>query len=359
MNIAANVLLVLLIPTTILSNVVLRESQRAQGPDVMGPAFVFVVSCGIRWITALVIISLLVGGGSFDAGIPSRGAQLLLLIAVFAVVDWAAGIADVACAPELVAAGPAVVLIGRVLSFAVPIALLIWLMPMVHGYLSRAATWGFIVPILLAAVLMLPGFYRVYAKTKEQKNATIAAYWENQKKLTEQGVAEIKALAIDCPLEKLTPYLSGDWPSDVRSEVFTRIRNRPDVAGEILTMLADDHRRGGAVEYIRQTSTSELPCLNLKVRDFYLELADRWAARGPNLTDEQLSLLAPDCDGAVTIAYPLETERVRFYAVMERWREIISAAPQTPAILEARKKLDHWFEISPRPASTTSPATER
>ena len=83
---------------TVITNVALREAKRVHGPDIMGPAFMVVVTSVMRWIGMLIIIGLVVGGGSFDAAIPNRGVQMLLLAATLALVEWAAGIAVVACA---------------------------------------------------------------------------------------------------------------------------------------------------------------------------------------------------------------------------------------------------------------------
>ena len=49
MQIAANVLLVVLAFVTVLTTVAFRDTKRVHGPDVMGPAFFFVVSLGLAW----------------------------------------------------------------------------------------------------------------------------------------------------------------------------------------------------------------------------------------------------------------------------------------------------------------------
>ena len=357
MNIAANIFLVFMIPLTILTNAALRDSQRLHGPDVMGPAFYFVVSAAVRWIGALIVVSCVIGGGSFDPTIPHRGVQVLMLAAAFALVDWAAGIAAVACAPSEVSAGPALIAAGRILSFAIPIAMLFWLMPMLHNHLPRAATWTVLVTLVVISLGMLPVFYGIYRRTNQQKQERIAAYWQNQVKLIAQGKAEIAALPLDSPLEQLTKYLVEDWPPDVRTDAFCRLEGRSGVASEVLTMLADNQRRAAAVKYVQQLSTEPAPGFNMKLRDFSLELAQKYKAADKTPVDETTAQLAADCEGFVHVAYGRHSETLSFYPAMDAWRQALAGAPQTPAILEARKNVDHWFELYPRTvAGPTSPA---
>ena len=50
MQIAADILLVVLALVTVLTTLAFRDTKRVHGPDVMGPAFFFVVSLGVRWV---------------------------------------------------------------------------------------------------------------------------------------------------------------------------------------------------------------------------------------------------------------------------------------------------------------------
>jgi hypothetical protein len=272
-------------------------------------------------------------------------------VATLALVEWAAGITVVACAPSDNSAGPMLIAIGRFLSFAIPILTILWLMPVVHGFVPRAGSLAVFAVIAGICAFMLPIFYRVCRQTNEQKNANIRAYWQNQQNLTEQGQAEIAALPLDCPLEALTRYIvEPSWPSDVRGDAFIRLQARPGIAEELLTMLADEQRRPAALQYLQQLSSEPAPGFNAKLRDFSLKLSQKWKARGSNLTDQQLSPLAADCEGFIHVAYGRHNETLSFFATMDAWREALSAVPPSPAIVEARKNLDHWFELYPRPA---------
>jgi len=355
MNIAADALLVLLIPMTVITNVALRETKRVHGPDIMGPAFMTVVTSVIRWIGMLIIIGLVVGGGSFDAAIPNRGLQMILMAAILALVEWAAGITVIACAPSDASAGPTLIASGRFLSFAIPILTILWLMPVVHGFVSRAGAGAVFTVIACICEIMALVFDRVHRKTTQQKNAMIRAYWQNQRKLTEQGQAEIAALPLDCPLEALTRYIvEPSWPADVRGDAFVRLQARPDIAEELLTMLTDEQRRPAALQYLQRLSSEPAPAFNAKLRDFSSELAQKWKARGPNLSDRQVSLLAADCEGFIHVAYGRHSETLSFFPAMDSWREAMGTVPDSPAIIEARKNLDHWFELNPRPAVVVS-----
>src|SRR5947209_8583524 len=93
MIIIANVLFILLLPLTLLTALAMRDMQRMQGPDVMGPAFFLVVAGGARWIIAAVALGVLIATNRLDGLVPSAGLQVLLLYGVFALTDGAAGMA--------------------------------------------------------------------------------------------------------------------------------------------------------------------------------------------------------------------------------------------------------------------------
>jgi hypothetical protein len=125
-------------------------------------------------------------------------------------------------------------------------------------------------------------------------------------------------------------------------------------------MLADDQRWPAALDYLQQISSEPGPGFIAKLRDFSSELGQKCKARGSSLTNEQASKLAADCEGFVHVAYGRHSDSLDFYPPMNAWLEAMSNVPQTPIIVEARKNVDHWFELYPRTAaSTPSPAVAR
>src|SRR4051812_16299507 len=124
MQIAANALLVLLIPLTIVSASCLRELQRVHGPDTMGPAFVLVVAGVARWVVAAIALGMIIACGRFGGMTSEVALQVLLIYGAFALTDTAAAMAMHATAPADAVASPPVRALGQAIGFGLPMAVL-------------------------------------------------------------------------------------------------------------------------------------------------------------------------------------------------------------------------------------------
>jgi hypothetical protein len=345
MQIAANALLVLLIPLTILTASCLRELQRAQGPDTIGPAFVLVIAGVARWVVAAIALGLMIACGRF-AGMTSQIAlQVLLIYSGFALVDAAAGFAIHATSPKSIAASAPVQQLGQILGFGLPLAVLVLLI--VRLNIAAPATTptflGFFALVIIA-VPTLAGYQRINARTVEENRRQNQAYWDEQRRLIAQCKADLAGLPADAPLEKILPYLIDEWPTEVRSDAFAIMERRQHIFEELGALLGGPNR-DLALAYIAQLSDVPAADFAAVVRDRLVDQAVEWRdrARANLLSDDQCNKLSRHCEQASGVSFKFREGGVDYHPVFDAWKSAIDAAPaQSPYIQSAQNTLLFW-----------------
>jgi hypothetical protein len=363
MIILANVLLILLLPLTLLTALAMRDMQRAQGPDVMGPAFFLVVAGGARWIIAAVALGLLIASGRAEGLIPSVGLQILVLYGAFALTDAAAGMAIYSTAPNNVVAGDVMRMLGQVLGIGLPLLLIALLLARLNiPDPAPAATRIVLAALVVIGAIALPVYSNIRAKTQAENQRRNAEWWANQEARIKQGKAELATLPADAPLEKLIPYFIEDWPSEVRSDAFVKLEHRPPVYDELRPMLSGPNR-DLALAYMAQVSDPPPADLAAIVRDRLIDVAHEWRARARAtvpLDDDQIGKLGRQCELASSLSFKFRDAGVDFRPVADAWKVAVDAAPQqSPVVQGAQSTLLFWrghqTEVGPPPATPTSP----
>jgi hypothetical protein len=345
MVILSNFLLIVLLPLSVLVGLAMRETHRAHGPDVMGPAFFLVAAGGLRWIIAAVALGLLIGTGRANGFVPSTGLQVLVIYGAFALTDGAAGMALYATSPSEVVGGDALRLLGQTLGFGLPLMLLALLLVRLNITLPAVAITRMItVAIFVIGALVLPVYSNVRARTDAENRRRNAEWWANQQARIEQGRAALAALPADAPLEKIIPFLVEDWPSEVRGDAFAKLEHRPPVYDELRPLLSGPNR-DLALAYMAQVSDAPPMDLAATVRDRLLDIANDWRERlrAGALNDEQINTLGRQCELASSLSFKFRESAVDFRPVADAWQAVINAAPQqSPIVQSAQNTITFW-----------------
>ncbi len=346
MQIAANVLMVVLAFVTVLTTLAFRDTKRVHGPDVMGPAFFFVVSLVFRWIIAAVALGLLVASGVFDGLAGLRALQVIVVYAVFFVVDCAAASAVLVFAPERSEASQVERTLAGVAGYSLPptLIVLLWILQLAGA--APALDRAVFAVIFVIAVGCIPYFMRLARRNDEARQRANAEWYARRQARIAEGTAQISAMSADVPLEKLIPYLIEDWPAEVRSRVFERLSARQGTEEELVAMLADERRRL-AIDYLAQVYGPPAAQIAPSVLNACLEIARQWQEKLTATSDADAEKLAADCSRCIEMAYHYKEVPVDFHPVIDVWEKILAAAPQNNSVTLASGSLHVWRHNNP------------
>ena len=358
MQIAADILLVILTLVTVLTTVAFRDTKRLHGPDVMGPAFFFVVSLAMRWIMAAIALGLLVAAGVLNGIASEHAVQVIAIYGIFFIVDCAAASAVLVFAPEHSVSSPAARTAAAIFGYGLPQVLiaLLWILQAtgpVPGFTKIA-----LIVIFIISVICIPYFMHLVKLNDEARDRANAEWYARQQQRAADGTAQVNAMPADVPLEKLIPYLIEDWPNEVRSLVFERLSARTGTEDELIAMLSDDRRRL-AINYLAQVYGPPSQRVAPAVLGACMEIAREWQGRVPGISNEDAEKLAVDCGRCIEMAYHYKDVPVDFHPAIDAWEKILAAAPQINSATLASGSIHVWRHNNPTTASAgaESPAS--
>jgi hypothetical protein len=350
MQIAANILLVILAFVTVLTTLAFRDTKRVHGPDIMGPAFFFVVSLGARWIIAAIALGLLVAAGVFYGLASVSAVQVIAVYAIFFAVDCAAASAVLVFAPEHSATSRAARRVATIFGYGLPPVLIVvfWLLQAtgpIPGFTKFALTLSFII-----SVICIPYFMHLVKLNDEARDRANAEWYARQQQRAADGTAQVNAMPADVPLENLIPYLIEDWPNEVRSLVFERLSARKGTEDELIGMLSDERRRL-AFNYLAQVYGPPSVRVAPAVLGACMEIAHQWQARVPRISNEDAERLAVDCGRCIEMAYHYKDAPVDFHPAINAWEKILAASPQINSVTLASGSVHVWRHNNPTTVS--------
>jgi len=353
MQIAGNILGLLLLPITLIACASMLAQYRKAGSDQVGPIFAMVIALAIRWLLAAVLIILVAARGGFEGLLHQRLLAVLLVALLVFALDATAWMAGTAAERVGAAAVGAQVELGRALAYALPIGSVLLLMfalntPDLSAVLERLTAGGLAVLVVIAFAY----FNAIDRATDARRDAKLDAFYAEQDQLAQPYVAALADLPIDAPVDQYAMFFqtSDELPGPVRGDVIARLQALPDLNAQLLAMLADD-RRALAMQVLSRTGRFYEPAqLNVLI-DANVQLAADYAARA-DVTDDDATATQIGLAAMLAAHFAAGNQPgVDFRRAIEAWNEALTHVHVENSVKSmGQHAVDQWLEYHPKPA---------